>query len=520
MEFNRHRCQRGYALDRNIETVCKKSVQVGWTEIEIARAIDYCSRGYSVFHVFPTLEIRGRFVANRFNRIVASVPYYEMLMDEAREFTRRGSTPPDAVMLKQIGRAAIYFVGSNQKASMAEAPADAILIDEYDRCAEESIELAKDRVGASPLQAFHVIGNPTIPHRGVSELYEDSRQSTWNVKCEACREWQPLEWLINVAEDQGNGHYRLRAVPGSDGDLAPVCRKCSRPLDRYGFGEWVTKYPQRQMSGYHVSQMMCGAIKISAMWSYFLKAQGNSTRIQRFWNSLMGEPYATTEDVLTGEMLDRLIGTSRGPVMAGHTTVMGVDVGKSLHYWVLDPSRLVRGAGGYTGKAAVLDVGELRGGDMWDQLLKVQQRFRSFAVIDMYPETFQARAYRLRAGKNSCLLAQSMNSEGIQDVKPDWDKGEVKYRLTPTMDASHSMLTRQLVIMPIQIKKTEDLYDHMTCVVRMWDPKKERAVWTSANITDDSESTKKPDHYRSAWNFTIIALAVRMSRGGNFVIGL
>lgn len=521
MEFNRHRCQRAYALDRHTETVCKKSVQVGWTEIEMARAISYCAQGYTVFHMFPTLDVRNRFVQNRFDRTVAAVPYYELLMDEAREHTRGHRIPSDGITLKQIGRSAIYFVGANQKASMTEAPADAVLIDEYDRCSEEAIELARDRVGASPLQAFHVIGNPSLPNRGVSELYADSNQNVWHLKCESCREWQPLEWLINVAEYVGGGHYRLRAIDNGDGDVSPVCRKCGAVLDRYGFGEWVTKYPSRSMAGYEVSQMMCGAIKISRMWDYWLKAQGNSTRLQRFWNSLQGKEYATTEDVLTPEMLDRLIGTPRGPVPPGQTTVMGVDVGKSLHYWVLDPSRLVRTAGGLSGKGVVLDVGELRGPGAWDDLLAIQKRFSSFAVLDLYPETFQARAYRMRAGKNSVLLAQHVTSEGIEDVgKPDWDKGEIKYRLTPTMDASHAMLSRQLVIMPMKIKQLEDLYEHMTVVVRTWDPKKERSLWTSKSVAADKDSTKKPDHYRYAWNFTVIALTSRLSRGGNFVVGL
>jgi hypothetical protein len=292
-------------------------------------------------------------------------------------------------------------------------------------------------------------------------------------------------------------------------------------MDRYGFGEWVTKFPSRQMAGYGVSQMMCGAIKIQSMWEYFLKAQGNTTRLQRFWNSLMGEGYANTEDVLTAEMLDRLIGASRGPVIQGNTPVMGVDVGKSLHYWVLDPSRLMRTAGGLQGKATVLDVGELRGPEMWDNLDKVRKRFNAFCVCDLYPETFAARAFRLKTGKSNVLLAQHINAEGIEDVgKPDWDKGEIKYRLTPTMDASHAMLVRQLVIMPMKIKTTEDLYDHMTCVVRSWDPKRERSSWSSKSVATDKEATKKPDHYRSAWNFTIIALTSKLTRGGSFLVGI
>ena len=88
------------------------------------------------------------------------------------------------------------------------------------------------------------------------------------------------------------------------------------------------------------------------------------------------------------------------------------------------------------------------------------------------------------------------------------------------MDASHAMLARHLVTMPMKIKTTEDLYDHMTCVVRSWDPKKERSLWTSKTVAGDTDSTKKPDHYRAAWNFTVIALTARLSRGGNFVVGL
>jgi len=320
--------------DRSRDRVFKKSVQCGISELLIIDALESAHRGLACLYVMPTQEKRQKFVANRVSRAIRASKFYAKQV-------RSGAGKANSVGLKHFGRGVISFVGSNAENEFVEFPADLVIVDEYDRCTQRNMPLVRDRLAASPHKLSVYASTPTIAEFGIARLFDASDAKEWHVRCDACGERQPLDFFVNVVRREGDDEYVLldgqwaTAPRGLKRDVFVFCRKCARPLDRLAEGEWVAGHPGRDVAGYHISQLFVPTCRISGLWHDWQRALKNDWERQRFFNSLLGEPYAAEGSALSRADLLACCRDYAMPRRAGRCT-MGVDVGKWMHVRISD----------------------------------------------------------------------------------------------------------------------------------------------------------------------------------------
>ncbi|KKK86964.1 hypothetical protein LCGC14_2757970, partial [marine sediment metagenome] len=156
----------------------EKAVQCGATELFVVSALEEAARGLRILYVQPNFDLRNKFVKDRLDRLLRSVPYYYYLLTHAL-----GGTTMSTGM-KHFGKGLLNFVGSNTPGEFISYPADSLYIDEVDQCDVKNLELAPDRLDASDYKYDRQIGNPSIENWGIDAAYQESSQGEWIIKCD------------------------------------------------------------------------------------------------------------------------------------------------------------------------------------------------------------------------------------------------------------------------------------------------------------------------------------------------
>lgn len=462
-------------MDHADTIVIRKASQVGITEFAITDMMALARLGISGLYVLPTDVWKNTFVANRINRSVHGTPLY-------RAHTTKHKKDSDSLSLKTFFGVNWKFVGSQQRNNFYEFPAGALIIDEYDLCEHDNIIYAMDRLAAAERPRVRFFGNPTVKGFGIDAEYDDSDQKHWLIKCEHCNEHQTLDWFVNFIEEDGNT-WRMR------GDGA-VCRKCAKPIDRLGDGEWVAKHPDRSVSGYHVSRLF-GDIRSGVAHTLFdewIKAQSNQIVLQRFYNNVLGVPYQAKGASITYDILSRAKGDYPIPKEATGT-VAGMDVGGMFNLWIAK----IDG-----GIYRTLYVGTVK--DIEDVHLLTVQYGVTTGVIDAQPESRLAERFcREHPGWYRCFYSVGEEAKDLQLV--DHVKRVVKTNRTAACDEFYGRLCVGRYLLPQSYTSIDggDFVAQLmapTRVSKISSNGKERMVWDEGS---------QPDHYFHAGVYCNIA---------------
>ena len=480
------------------DMVIRKSVQCGVSEYIICRELAEADVGRSVIHVLPDYVLRNRFVASRVDRPLRFVPLY-------RERARLAVGDASNRAFKLFGDGALHYLGSNAPNQFIEVAGDTAIVDEIDRCDAENLTLLPDRLSAAGrVQAWLRVGNPTHDGFGISELYADSDQCEWQVRCAKCGRYRRVDWFEHVVEverdDEGVivGH-RLRDEtwsPELDRDLRAYC-PCGEPFDRLGPGRWEAKQPGHERRGFHVSKLMTRQATLAQLYATFVDALADATKMTRFINNDLGLPYSPPGSAVTDDILDACrrdigqVGSSTGPC------TMGVDVGSVLDFRISDsPEPGVRRSR-WIGRAP-LKVDEIVG-----RLKKYGVRC---CVIDAMPETHFCRQVLEALGKNGVRrhgvwLCRFVQGASVREPVRDPKQRIVTVDRTQLMDASLARLKKQLNWLPRAARNVMkgDYYAHMKAPKRVLreEPAPARYLWT-----------KGTDHQRLADAYDELAFAL------------
>lgn len=456
--------------------VIKKSVQCGVSEMLIIRAFAYAEAGYYVLYVLPKYDLRGRFVHNRIDPLFNIVPEYRALLKDA-------VGESESVTLKHLGNAAINFVGSNSESEFIEYPADAIIIDEMDRCYQPNLLLADDRLDASALKQKISVSTPTISNYGIDSEYENTDQRQWQVKCEHCNEWQPLNWEENVVNRVGENNYELRDTEwrNSGHDIRLCCRKCQRPINRLGKGQWVAAQ-KHEAHGYHLSQLFTAQTTVKSLWDIFQDALGDPGALQVFFNSKLGLAYTAAGSQLTRIELHNCVGDYLLASTCKEYTSMGVDVGRFLYVrissWTAD------------GKRKAEFIGKVKESSELTDLIK---RYNVHTcVVDAYPETRMAKEFQQQHSR-AWLCRFVSNLTMVQEKS---DAQTLAVDRTQIFDHLVTEIRRQHLILPKNAGLIDEYYDHLQAPTRLQDADTGRNYWTEGT---------KPDHYFLAEIYDLLA---------------
>jgi len=157
----------------------RKSVQNGISETFIVSHLEESDRGFAILYVLPKGELRNIFVQNRINKLIKQVPFY-------RDKIKGAIGGADNVIFKGFGGGVCKYVDSNSPSNFVEFPADALYIDEKDKCDPKNLEMAPDRLESSEHKLIRVVGNPTVEDYGIDVDFKNGTQSEWYVKCDYC----------------------------------------------------------------------------------------------------------------------------------------------------------------------------------------------------------------------------------------------------------------------------------------------------------------------------------------------
>lgn len=477
--------------DKARHIVGRKSVQGGWTDQMIIRAIDAMHHGLTVLYVLPGDTECQRMVFERLTPLFQRVELYRKAI---------GST--DNVRMKKLWQGLLNIVGSQTPNSFIEFSAQMLVIDEYDRCNAKNLALAYDRLAAARQRTGQdpqiiEISNPTIENSGIDEKYQASDAKVWMQKCPACGHQQILDWFKNIVRQVSESAYELRDKvwkPESKADVQVLCSKCEKPMHRLSAGEWVPEHPEREISGYTQSQLFTAQRDIRDMWADWLLAATKPGLRQVFYNSVLGLPYSEEGSRITDLLLRSC--SKPGyfmPLNCKEGCIMGVDVGGVFHVHISEIKNGVRW------KRFIGTV------PTWDEVGKLIKDYNvMIAVIDNAPETHAAKEFRDKH-RGVVYLCEYPPNPLSTDMSIDYVDSWIKIDKHQSLDDSLSAYLDGKVALPADYASIDkgNFVLQMKQPVRLYQEfgkgKIIKAIW---------DERGKPDHHRHADNYEYIAFNI------------
>jgi hypothetical protein len=475
---------RPYMLDLLVDPspniAVQKCVQCGVTELALARSFAAAASGRTMLYVLPSQPLRNRFVANRVDRLITTVPYYRAMANTAASIY--GVKAADARALKHLGTGSIHFVGSNTEGEFSEFPAHDLVVDEQDLCDPGNLSLAMDRLSECADRRILRISNPRrmgAPH-SIGNIYELSDRKVWLVPCR-CGSEHELTWDLFVELD-AVGVAELR-----DAEARPVCPDCGDPFDRLSPGRWEPRDPGRRVSGYKLSKLFLASASIEDLRVAYNLAKHDATAITNWYASELGEYYAPESAAVSDAMLDACIvgGLSDYPERKpGAVVVMGADVGSVMHYKVsyLD----------HASNRVALAIGVARTFAELEQVAR--EHGVTVAVVDAHPELHGALEFA-EVSRSQVYLCNFGSGEQTHQYRVDDSKGVpvIVANRTAVMDAAFADIAERRLMLPEAVRSNREFYEHMRAPIRVFDQDAARGAgryrW---------EEGGKPDHWRLA----------------------
>lgn len=422
------------------------------------------TRGWNGIYYMPTDEVMIPFVQSRIDPLIR---FNTGLNDLVKD--------TNSVTVKRIGNAFGYLFGLKSKSKRESFPADFEVFDELDQMGEKDVEMALQRLEASPYKYVDYISTPTLPGFGIDRKFQESDQKYWAMVCPHCGTWN---------------HPEMLPFPACIENGFLACKHCGKALQNVGGkGEWVPKFPDRTMSGYHVSRLFSP----DAVYTRILDQYRNLQDKQNFYNRVLGLPYADVQSRITKEQVLALCG---GTAMQGSSVqpcYAGVDVGH-------DYLKVVIGRSSPNVLHEYVWVGTITGNtmDLWNRLRDLFVLFNvKRYVIDGEPETQATREFIEKIYKRDGWLADYVT--GHSQLPPTWnDKTRVvKMDRTTSLDASFKLLRDAMVVFPRRCEAMEELAEHCANLQRMQEVDDTHGTVTYNWVHSESD----PDHFRHAQSY-------------------
>lgn len=418
------------------EVVVMKGTQVGISTWALRWVLFHADHGRTGLYVFPTRSDVLEFSAARIKRVISGSPYLR---------SRRPADGPNARGLIALGGGLVYFRGSEAERGLDSIDADVLVFDEHNTLNQENIEDAERRI-TSPTSAGLIrrVGVPSVPGFGIAALYERSDQRRWHVRCEACTEWQFIDFFVNVDV------ARARIV----------CRGCRKPLD-VARGEWVAAFPDRDVRGYHVSRLIAPNADLAGIIAASRKRAGFER--ERFFNKDLGVPYEPADGRLSLAVLQAAQSAGNFRTLGDYTgdglVTMGVDVASTRDLHVRISEHL---------------AGEVRRGifigtvDGFEDLDELMDRFGvHLAAIDHLPEGRLARAFAARHPGRVYLVAYNTAAQprGPTWIAVDDEMHFATMRRLETIDLMIAAFRAQLNLLPRDLP--DEYFAHLRALARV-----------------------------------------------------
>lgn len=482
--------------------VIKKASQVCISEWAFCEFFRQAMQGRPTMYILPTDRIVYEVTPRRIDRLIERVPFYRQGRESrvGKSNLLKGRKDSDTKSQKTLFGTDCNIVGANQVLNFFEKPVDVLIFDELDKCDQNNLVFAMDRLGSAENSLIRKLGNPTEANFGIDAEYEASDKKQWHIKCEHCGEWQPLDWFQNIVRQEDDGHF-ISLFDDGGKDLIPLCRHCNGTLDRLADGEWIAEYPDRDISGRFVSKLFAklgadtlGLLPLRSLFRTFTESRGNPSKEQHFWNNDLGLAYSAGGSKITEQVLAACCDSEYEMPMKAEGTIAGVDIGNRLH---LNVSKII------DGKRKKVFVGIL--GD-YQELHHICKRLGvQIGVMDAGPEIHEPRQFvRAHPGWYLCRYNREdkMRLTGknrYQDMDVDYVARTISINRTESLDCSFEDYVDNRIVLPFNYRSLDngDFVKQMCMPTRI---RKERPDGTFRHVW-----TKGEDHHRHADNYEAIA---------------
>jgi len=432
-------------------TVVQKCVQVGASEYAVLRSIHACDMlASSVMYGFPHTRQMARFSKTRVGPIIRRADRFRKICEESAIETKTRQT----TMLRTIKGRFFYLVGVASDAEIQSEPVDFIVRDEFDLMDQDNAEVLKKRNAASSKKMILDLGFPLVEGMGINELFINSDQREYEVKCQACGLWQEITWPRNVSKER----------------LERICWKCGKSIEpaiaSYRWGRWVPREPRltETRHGYHIHRLLVPGLDIKE----FIGNAENQLRAFEFNVYDLGQPFTKKDMRVTDAMFMESVDPSRRLEDARSypgQVYGGADVGAVIHVW-LEVIEEVRGKQ----VPRVIDARKFSGENKFDQLAE----FLTYAepvvfAIDAYPETTEV----LRLIRRFPMMVWGVKFDDFthrpgEEAELDFKTFIIKANRTFLLDCNvDDFLTKRGTVPGELLAKQTDVRDHFKAPVRI-----------------------------------------------------
>jgi len=420
---------------------------------------------------------------------------------------RRLFTNVNNMGLKRAGANSLYVRGSRSRSALKSIPVSFLVFDEVEEMEDEAIALGRERTSGQMDFQLWEISTPSVPGAGINALFERSRQEHFFFPCPSCRRHIQLTYpdcLVITGEYESDPKIK---------DSHLICPSCKAKLPHeekpqyLAAGKWVSAHPDRDIRGFHVSQLYSCALHPSELAKAARRAEVSATYEQEFYNSKLGLPHIVAGSNVTIKDVNSCVWDYRmneqSYISGENFLTLGIDVGTRCHFELTSWR--------FSTVADTIDVNEEAFGhvvfagtftDFREADTLIRKYRPRMTVIDNLPDT---RASKVLAARFPRLVKLcSYSAASARDLV---DHGEhVTVDRTTWLDLALGRFNAKRISLPQDIP--HEYKQHMTSLVRIY--RQHRT--TGENIamykkTDD-------DHYAHARNYNEIALRLALASYG------
>lgn len=152
--------------------------------------------------------------------------------------------------------------------------ANSVYIDEVQDILIDNIPVIEECTARKNPKRMTFCGTPKTFDNSIQQLWNQTTQHYWAMKCPACGKWNVPIQIENLSE------------------TGLVCSKCKHPL-QVDDGQYVAMHPDRSFIGYHISQaMVAGVPQTGIPWSRLYEKLKNPLYSEaKFYNECLGFSY-------------------------------------------------------------------------------------------------------------------------------------------------------------------------------------------------------------------------------------
>ena len=434
-----------------------------------------------VIYYFPSRDAVEDFSKTRFTPLINDNPCI-----------RKHLKSTDSVFVKKVGKSFLTLkgatatknIGGHKKDSMAvrSTPADEAILDERDLFDQAIVDMIPDRLLNSEFKRIVNLGSPTIPDFGISREYDLSDQKNSMSKCTACNSYTCLvdEFPNSVKYKRANVHEKYEPYF--------ACIKCGKEISALD-QEFVKKYPDREISGYHVPHLITPNCELPLVMSRWEECQIDGSKVGTFYNSILGLPYIAAEDRLIQSDVFACCGGDMMRTEASISeTAMGVDVGKGYHTVVI-------GEKIDNVRAKIVYMCRVKG---FDAVHDIARKYNvKSAVVDIRP--YEESFTKFQAGESYRVFGAEYKDKQREFLKTDEKSGVYSLLRNQIFDKTHHWIKNGLVEIPRKCAEVNEFAKQMcNCAKILEETEQGDRVYRYIKLG--------PDHYRSAMNYLYMAL--------------